>query len=260
MDKTVSTLEKNGYHKNEDKHDFHISLDKNVHVELHKEISRFADNNTGSKIREVMKDALNQTEICTLDNARFPCLSPYHNALVLLLHMERHMKDCGIGLRHLCDWAVFVNRNSKPELWDKLLPFLKDIGLFTFTQAVTKACVIYLGLSQDKCTWCSGADPELCARVIQEILDSGNFGRKTGPERGTSGIVASGFINNINRRAKTYMPICKMAPILLPIGWIYVLVRYAVQILTGKKPKQSVTKVANLARERKKLFQDLDLR
>jgi hypothetical protein len=51
-----------------------------------------------------------------------------------------------------------------------------------------------------------------------------------------------------------------MASILLPIGWIYVLVRYAVQILTGKKPKQSVTKVANLARERKKLFQDLDLR
>lgn len=34
----------------------------------------------------------------------------FHHGLVLLLHMISHITEGGLGLRQLCDWAVYVNR------------------------------------------------------------------------------------------------------------------------------------------------------
>jgi len=132
--------------------------------------------------------------------------------------------------------------------------------LYTFAEAVTKTCVIYLGLNQNRCAWCAGADQELCKRVKQEILDSGNFGRKSGSVHATSGFLASGIFNNLNRLTKKRYPICDKYPLLTPFLWATIPIRYFLRMLQGKRPKESVTKVANLARERKKLFQDLGLR
>ncbi|MCB7187645.1 nucleotidyltransferase family protein, partial [Anaerostipes caccae] len=60
---------------------------------------------------------------------------------MLLLHKLEHITSSGLGLRQLCDWAVFVHRDMTPERWEDLLPKLSRFGLLHFARVITRICV-----------------------------------------------------------------------------------------------------------------------
>jgi hypothetical protein len=41
--------------------------------------------------------------------------SAFHHGFILLTHLRQHMIPVGVGLRHVCDWAVFVDSFSNEE-------------------------------------------------------------------------------------------------------------------------------------------------
>ena len=54
--------------------------------------------------------------------------SDFHHCLVLLCHTASHLTAEGVGLRHLCDWAVFAHKVDVGR-WEAELT---DCGLYRF--------------------------------------------------------------------------------------------------------------------------------
>lgn len=115
----------------------------------------------------------------------------FHHGLVLLLHMISHITEGGLGLRQLCDWAVYVNQVDL-SAWKNRY---EECGLWTFACAVTAACDRYLGSGPISAShdgqisvgsptvptiheWCADVPVSVCNDFIGEILQAGNFGRR----------------------------------------------------------------------------------
>lgn len=256
-------------------HDFHIVLANNrVVVELHYEVSRLPENKIGIKISRVLDCVIKNHNEIQIGQYRFPSPSPFDNALILLLHMSRHLNK-GIGLRQLCDWVMFVSRNCQDNLWNRLLPFLNETGLMTFAMVCTKIGVLYFGLDHELFSWCNDIDNNICRMLLDEIISNGNFGQKRSQEEKASGYLIGGFekfdgkrgkINrikvvliNLTNSAKRDFKVLKKCPILLPIFWLYIPIRYLFRSLTGKRPELAPRELLKSFRKKKDLYQELKI-
>ena len=60
-------------------------------------------------VRSYLQDLLEKSHVA--EELSFPVRVPsdFHHGLVMLLHLSSHLMGAGIGIRHLCDWALFLN-------------------------------------------------------------------------------------------------------------------------------------------------------
>lgn len=122
-------------------------------------------------------DAAQTTEV-DICGTGVPTLTPTLNAAYLFVHIFHHFILGGIGLRQLCDWRVFIERNCR----------LIDGSLFRETMSrigLTKACRAFGCILTDRLGLDEACFPyELSARdrrwegdILDTILKEGNFGR-----------------------------------------------------------------------------------
>ncbi|MCC8150210.1 MAG: nucleotidyltransferase family protein [Lachnospiraceae bacterium] len=262
--KTVELLQANGYGEaNGEDFSTHISVSKDrITVEIHKEPSGLGINEDKvikKKLEEFFSDALEKRQRI----GGLPFLSDEHQALVLILHKLKHFLHNELGLRQLCDWAVFVDKKLDDKMWEELRPRLEEFGLLTFTGIMTRACVDYLGLPEEKAPWNKDFDKELTDEVVEQILESGNFGSKAG----TYGILYFTDVNSSNRltsfvktifdRCKYHWPVCAKHPILMPVAPF---VAYAKYLKLRKEGKRAEIKPFSLYRKagaKQKLYKEL---
>lgn len=270
LDAACVLLKNEGYIQTEEAHDFHIGFhNPNVSVELHFAISDITNSKQEECIRAFMDNALENTGIRTIDSYTFPVLSAAHQALSLLLHMERHWAAGGIGLRQLMDWCVFVQSHEASVWQEEIMPVLLKSGLLRFSAALTTACVSYLGLENQHALWCASTPMELAEDMMADILESGNLGQRLA-ERSTSALFLAldregeteeslfyGAFRNISRNIRNKYPICRKIPVLFVFYWIYLPLRYWVRSLLGLRLKQSTRKIMKIAALRKKLYHEL---
>lgn len=272
LKRALQVLTQNGYTAEQGKHLFHVALHRDgVEVELHYAISDIPENAGGQHIQEIMSDAFDHLCEKTLHGYAFPSLSPRHQALSLLLHMERHMMMNGIGLRQLADYYAFVVSTDLCIWLDDIVPALMQCGLLQFAKVLMYACVLYLGAEADHVPWCLDISDKLAESMMMDILESGNFGN-CAAERSTSGLFADVNIADdtkmpllfstlfkINQSIKKQHPLCRKLPVLLVFYWTFLPLRYWVRVLFGKRKRQSSVKVVRTAVARNKLYQDLKL-
>lgn len=264
-------LQRQGFELTQNEHHFHSGYHRgNVSVELHYAVTQFPDSRGGMKAKEISKRFLSGIQECTVNGSSFPALMDIHQALVLLLHMERHMIEEGIGLRQLCDWATFVHGISI-EYWQKqVLPTLQECGMLTFAKVLTKTCVNYLGLDPKRVMWCENIDDSLAAEMISEIFRGGNMGvaeeepmvnlffdRSRLGKNNQSRI--RGLLIRITQLAQEQYPCTQKVKILLPIFWVYIPVRYWVRSLVGLRDRKKVMQLWGAAERRQKLYKALKL-
>lgn len=268
----VSVLEANGYCKHNSDHAFHIGFNKaEIYLELHYALTRFPDLPIGKRICLLLQSAVNRTQLAAIDKNIFPVLNLTDQAISLLLHMERHMVGAGIGLRQLCDWCVFIRSLSQEDLLNQVIPAIIECKLFRFASILTMICVDYLGLDEPYSRWCCMVSKEIKDNVLADILDSGNM-KSRDIERSASSVFVVGeesstrkqslltsAVSNLTVRARKQFPICHKLPILLPMFWVYIPVRYLYRSMKGTRPKQSVRRIARYAVKRKKLYRELEL-
>ena len=262
-------LKENGYDSSNENHICHIVFTKpKAHLEMHFEIAGIPEGEKGDIIRKYMVDALEKSEIKNISGQAFSSPSPYHHAIILLLHMQHHILGEGIGLRHLMDWACFVNKTYDMPFWEeKVLPLLKEIGLFEFANVFTNLSVKYFGINSP--VWIKEADEELLKELIEDILSGGNFGKKD-KKRGKSGMMISDRGKSGTKKGKLYYinktlvdttytlyPISKKHKILLPFINFYRIVRYFILRLFGKRT--SLLSAIPLAEKRKALYSHLHI-
>ncbi|MCD8105510.1 MAG: nucleotidyltransferase family protein [Lachnospiraceae bacterium] len=109
----VKALQANGYGDVlDEKHHCHMTLHKDeIAVEVHKEPNGlFLDGNSEilGRIRNYFSDAIDRRQF--MDGLPVP--SDEHQAIILILHKLEHFTTSGLGLRQLCDWAVFVEKKD----------------------------------------------------------------------------------------------------------------------------------------------------
>ncbi|MBR2043696.1 MAG: nucleotidyltransferase family protein [Clostridia bacterium] len=261
-------LKANGYVASLEDHICHIVFNKpKEHLEMHFEIAGIPDGAIGDKVRLFMQGVLNEPEAVTTGSGFNAPKEKYH-AVILLLHMQHHLLGEGIGLRHLMDWACFVNRTYNKDFWKTdVIPFLKEIGLLAYMNAVTAVCIRYFKIPAP--IWAEAVEESLTEALIEDILSGGNFGRKD-KLRSESGIMISNRGKDGTKKSKIYYlhkhlknsventyPFVKKCKILFPFAYFYRMARYFVLSCFGKRT--SFAKTVPLADKRRALYNKLHI-
>jgi len=169
----------------------------------------------------------------------------------------------GLGLRQLCDWAAFADKKMDDTLWAKLQPVFSDFGLLTFTGIMTRVCVDYLGMPEEKVSWAKQYEEEMAEKVIEQILKEGNFGAKAEKygerlfsDPNSSNRIAS-FVKVLGDACREHWPPCEKHAILMPVAPFVLLERYMIQRRKGERPKLNLKKKYQQAAYDQKLYKEL---
>ena len=217
-EKTADLLEKNGYQLAHEKNakDHHYEYFKDgISYELHKRLAIIRESD--DELNALFDSGITNREIRQVGNYSFPVLPVDLNGLVLLFHINQHLRS-GLGLRQIIDWMMYVDKNGI----EGLLPLLKKTEMEKFAFAVTAMCQKFLGLK----TIVSMEEDYPCDELMEYVLAKGNFGRKSGEK----GKIASVFLdmNNPIRAFKRLQiggqlrwKAAKKYKFLRPVAWIY---------------------------------------
>ena len=246
-------------------HEHHHAFHKDgVTFELHWKTPGIPENKP--EVIALLDDLIDRAEL------KDGCMqaSAFHHGLVQLMHTAEHMVTNGVGLRHLCDWAVFAASFSDEGFRSLFEEKLKIVGLWHFAQLLSLTASKYL--SAPKLPWMGEAKDELLAGIIEDILDSGNFGIKDNQrinqaklitDQASRSVGSSGelkqFCRAMTEKARFEWPPCKEHKILLPAGWAFISARHLVRILRGKRPKIHIGYMITGAQKRRKIYQEFRL-
>lgn len=256
--KCCELLEENGFLGNDEPFLCEKQYQKeNAVYEIHNSVNGIPQNETGKHIEKILSDIISDAK--NIEGYMAP--TAFHHCFVMLLHVSIHMLNDGIGLRHLCDWAVFVNRYSSYEFVSTFKAPLQQIGLWRFAQILTQLSSEYIGLPVQ--VWASeNVDIDYLTKLMEDILHGGNFGRKDedryeagkfisnrskGNTDNSSTVIQlfSSVIDNI----QIVWPITKKYRILFPFAFIAYGFRFLYRLITGKRRKFNICSPATKLRK-----------
>ena len=194
--------------------------------------------------------------------------SPFHHGFILLTHFRAHMTSGGSGLRHLCDWAVFVNSFESEEFTKLFEKKLKRVGLWRLAQAIALAAVSYLGMPHK--AW-MGDDYEVADALMEDVARGGNFGRRDKTSSYETVFIADHFkapekkrtrlgriFYSLNKHIREKWPAAERCPLLYPIGWVCFPIRFLFRLITGRR-KLNVLKTYKKGNKRVALYDRLKI-
>ena len=219
--------------KNHANHHVAFETNEGIMIEIHTMLAEPFDN---QKINEYLlhlaleyNDNIQEEDLL---GSVLPVAKDAYHAFYLLLHMIQHYLRSGFGLKLLCDWAVFWNRDIFENDVDKFMIMVKDCGLEGFTERITALCIKYLGLEEEKVSYLINhftnystlTDEELESFLI-DIIEAEEFGRSSNDRmvmlRGTS---IFDYVREFHHQMRLNLPKISKVKILWPILWIYTLV------------------------------------
>ncbi len=270
VSEAAALLIENGYKIDDinDNNQAHISLynqKTNVHIELHRRIGFIPENDAGERIKTYFTDIF---EKYVLENNEYLRPSDFHHGLILLLHTAQHLTSEGVGLRHLCDWAVFVATFSDADFKELFEKPLKQAGLWEFAKILTQFAVKYLGCPEK--AWCGEPDDAVLEALLCDVFEGGNFGKKDftryqhikyikdRTESATVKTPLKSLFGNVVAKAKCEIGFVKKIPWLLPVGIVCVGFKYFGLIITGKRKLDNKALIES-ALDRKELYDSFKL-
>lgn len=253
---------------------FHFAYGRELSTwEMHESIGGIPDDKCGEKIREYLSDIIDKSVIDNYNGNIFKMPCVFHHGFILLVHTAEHLTSTGVGLRHLCDWAVFANKIPDDDFIELFEDKLKAVGLWNFACLLTAVSEKYLHIRH--CSWLDKAPiatDEFLEKMIVDIFKGGNFGTKDKQrlnqaklltdvdthKAGSRGAFRQ-LISSLNAKSRERMPIIRKAPILMPIGWIYTTCWYVGLLIQGKRPSINVKEMVKGAEERRKIYKEFKL-
>lgn len=244
--------------------------------EMHRSVNGVPSGEIGELIEAEIGRTIETAAETTCDGVLCRVPDRFHHGLIMLLHTASHLTSEGVGLRHLCDWVVFVSDLSDAEFREIFEKKLKEFGLWKFAQVLTLLGIKYLGAP--KRVWAIEAIErksvsfEQLESLMNDILSGGNFGFKDMnryreikyiSDRGertvsSDGIIKQGF-RTLNKKVfEDYKTIDKHR-FLLPIGYLAEGGKYFGLLITGKRKSSGTKQMLREAAQRKKVYSSLRL-
>lgn len=201
---------KDSDNKRERKH-FTFSIGGDV-VELHYFMCLFENAKLQRRLQEIIDWEFNHSEpfFVEINGEQTETVPPTLSVLHQVLHITRHLLEAGIGLRQICDLAVFLRKNHNVIDADRLNGYLEELQLVKAAKALGYILVKHLGVPRAAIPF--GVDERYADFILQEVFEGGNFGKKKVVYRiGKSGLwrkMAS--IVYFYRRCQLYKPLLPM--------------------------------------------------
>lgn len=276
FDKTYQLLLENGYiyaadeyqakthAENEKFH--HVELSKNdILFELHRKMSdTIQGEDTDQKIEALIQDGMNHIETGKVGEYEFPMFEKKLNGLIILRHIIQHIGDKGVGLRHIIDWMTFVEENVDDKFWNReMADYLAQVKLKEAAIVFARIGQMYLGMDES-IQWCKSADDKLCEQWMEEILATGNFGKKQAEaDKGTEVLYKNKnvftMIGSLQRLGMEHWEAARKHKVLRPLAWAYQAGRYARKGFGRKNPVKSLKQDMNKSKYKKDLLKDLKI-
>lgn len=237
--KAVELLKKEGFMEPENQFTLHHTELKNsegISVEVHRMLAEPFESKKMNRYLETLLPAY-ETHIIPNDSWGITFYQPgdaYH-AFYLVVHMLQHFLRAGFGLKFLCDWTVFWNREVADEEKETFLRLARESGTEGFVAVLTKACVEYLGLREENAAFLlketkavKDADlSRLAEDFMEEVFAGGEFGhddrQRMVAMRGT-GITA--YIREFHHQMHLNYPKMGKVFLLWPALWLLTLRRF----------------------------------
>lgn len=271
----IKALEENGFHRDQ----YEFTTNQSAYLrppmstwEIHKSPSGIPKGAEGEAIRTELADMIETAELYVCDSGSFMVPDKYHHGLILLLHKISHMTTTGIGLRHLCDWAVFESSLTNEEFVGMFEQKLKIFGIWKFAQIMTLVCEKYMGAPKREWAQNPDVEPRLLEDIILDIFAGGNFGHKDENRQreikyltdrkqekfGERNIIAQAF-SSLNAKVYTNHRFIDRNRVFLPFGWMIEGGRYVGSLFSGKRKSTGTTAMLKEAAKRKKIYANLSL-
>lgn len=270
FEKATEILLDDGFDMTLEDHECHRVFKKDkMHLEMHFEPAGMPEGKNREIIEEYFKDIFDEAKTVNFEGMSFVNPSPFHHGLIMLLHTYHHLLSEGVGLRHLCDWAVFVNAFSNDEFNEIFKEKLKKIGLWRFACILSATACDYLGLPRKK--WIGNIDSELTKGVICDIFEGGNFGKKDKgrrqeglmiSDRGKDGVSRTKFSQLVkikNKQAIEVFPVIRKLKFFYPFGFVFLAIRYLFNVALGKRKAVNVKKISSNADKRRNIYAQFEL-
>ena len=250
-------------------HSSHIAFHQyETILEMHWKVDGIPEGESGDRCREYLSDIIATAQLHKTENEEFLIPDPLRHCLIVLVHTASHMLATGIGLRHLCDWAVFVERYQSDEFCAIFEQCLRDTGLWRFAQLLTQLAIRYLGATE-KAWAMESVDDTLLESLILDVFAAGNFGNKDSERineaklmdtsgRGDGRMLTQAF-RSLSDKAQQLFPVCRRVRVLLPFCCAYVALRHLVLIVLGRRPRLTIRKMVKGASHRMSIYQQFCL-
>ncbi len=270
VDRVDRLLKAEGFTPAASNHECEIAYHRDFSTwELHWKVNGVPGGKSGEKVQELLDDLIPKARWMENDYGGYMAASVFHHGLVMLVHVARHMVTGGIGLRHLCDWAVYVGKLGEdfPVVFQEKL---QSVGLWRLAQLLTQLSVVYLGCPSQ--TWMGEIHPEFLSDLILDVFAGGNFGKKDLRRKDASRFITSrdkGGVNDdsvakqsllsANEIVRRHWPAAKKCPLLYPVGWVFFGGRYLFRMIGGKREKIPVKNLLEVADGRRDICKQLKL-
>ncbi len=115
----------------------HISY-KGLTIENHQFCTAIRGSKKTKSLERLLQSLLYQEGSTMIGDTKLECPSPMFNALFLTHHAQRHLLSEGITLRHLCDWAMLIYKQSGKIDWVKFKSYCDEFGMNYFAESMTR--------------------------------------------------------------------------------------------------------------------------
>ena len=197
-----------------------------------------------------------------IDGCEFYTLNYTDGFIYLFFHFVRHIAK-GVGIRQMLDMYKFMEAYSDKIDSNKLKASIKAVGLEKLYADLISIGNTYFGYAFDTCF--EPFDPE---RLLKSAFTTGTFGNGTKELAGSEVIIYSTMNNGSKPNAfkMLFLPMSEMKnhfkvlyrhPYLLPVMWVWRIIRYIYRVITGKK--LMLSKSEQIANEKIQLLRDYKL-
>ena len=262
VERAAALLEGNGYAPAREKgsvgHHYCYARD-GIHFELRRRIPIVSESN--ERLIRLFEGGIDDREWHTTEGYRFPTLPKPLNGLVLIFHIDQHLRE-GLGLRQIIDWMMYVSELSDEE-WEALVPLLRATGVKKLAVTVVAMCARHLGL-QKRLPETVAADPAVCDALLSHVLEKGNFGRKAGLDGRMSSFTlsatgASGLFMRLQDGGLRQWDAAKRHRVLRPFAWLYQGVRILSILIRNRKTPKDVLGQSRHGMQQRRLLEVLGL-
>lgn len=149
---------------------------KGVLFENHKFFTKIRDGKKAVEYELQMRKCLygegGSMHLSVGSNILIPC--DEFNILMYLRHASVHFLTEGLTLRHLCDWALILQKSYTTVNWERINSVITPLKLHRFASILTSVANSYFGLSMNIAVFGYMANDNLINKVGEDLL----FGHK----------------------------------------------------------------------------------
>lgn len=233
-----------------------------IEVEMHHQFWEMPNTNSADFIKGVLDNAINNVKVYQYENYNFYGPGVVEHSLILILHIINHIQKGGIGLRHICDFAVFMSSDDFKNNYNDIINIYKSGSILKIASIIGSISNKYLG--SPYYDFLKDVDESLVEGFLNDVMKSGNFGILSKDIYQSSDLFTlNGTENNFFKKITTFLKrhwkLCEKHRFLLPIAPFYIVFRSIFNMIRGKRPKVNVLKFTKSGLIRSKLYKNLEI-